>query len=306
MCLNPICLNKKIAGKFVHKIVPCGKCVECVRSRQSGFFVRSYLEQERSTSLYFLTLTYNNENVPVGEFGSLTLRRKDLINWKKRVRHKVKLTSYAFIGEYGSKTHRPHYHGLVFNLTKKEIDYICEDWQNHHGFSSSYSIPLYSSDASAVANYVSKYVVKPSELSILPTDVEPPRLLTSVGFGAPDDKLKNYLLGTDLDLINHYNYYELIERQNIPINGFRYKIPQYVNRKVFYEKFGAHGYKVNSVKREINVILQNRIKNSLDKFVQENRSKSPSDLVESFSNAKLSKERTLKKHYREFYAKDHF
>lgn len=174
MCLNPISLNKKIAGKFVQKIVPCGKCAECLRARQSGFFVRSYLEQERSTSLYFLTLTYNNENVPVGEFGSLSLRRKDLINWKKRIRHKVKLTSYAFIGEYGTKTHRPHYHGLVYNLSKSEIDFICEDWNNNHGFTSAYNIPLYSSDASAVANYVSKYVVKPSEYSILPTDVEPP------------------------------------------------------------------------------------------------------------------------------------
>lgn len=67
----------------------------------------------------FVTLTYNDENVPLSENGLLNLDPVHLRNWLKRLRKRMsnegdfKLRFYG-VGEYGSKTWRPHYHVLLF------------------------------------------------------------------------------------------------------------------------------------------------------------------------------------------------
>lgn len=58
----------------------------------------------------FLTLTYNDRHVP-SNFG---LRRDDLTNFFKRLRHLVRPFRYLASGEYGTLSHRPHYHALIF------------------------------------------------------------------------------------------------------------------------------------------------------------------------------------------------
>lgn len=54
-------------GNFSKKIieVPCGKCAECRAKKQSEFAALSVLEAESAGSIAFITLTYNNDSVPV-------------------------------------------------------------------------------------------------------------------------------------------------------------------------------------------------------------------------------------------------
>lgn len=59
----------------------------------------------------FLTLTYNEQNLPDNNF----LYLPDVQRWLKRLRkgapNKIR---YFLSGEYGTKTRRPHYHVLLF------------------------------------------------------------------------------------------------------------------------------------------------------------------------------------------------
>jgi hypothetical protein len=73
-------------------------------------------EGERSKSAHFVTLTYDTDYVPITEKGFLTLNKKHLQTFMKRLRKlsNEKLKYYA-CGEYGSLKMRPHYHIILFN-----------------------------------------------------------------------------------------------------------------------------------------------------------------------------------------------
>ena len=106
--------------------VPCGKCIGCRLDYSRDWAVRCKHEARMNEKNMFITLTYNNENLP--ENG--TLVKKDFQDFMKRLRkttdNKIK---YFHCGEYGEKTKRPHYHALIFN-------YEMEDkipWVNRNG-----------------------------------------------------------------------------------------------------------------------------------------------------------------------------
>lgn len=95
----------------------CGKCVLCRDKKASEWSVRCIAENLSSHSCpYFVTLTYNNLFLPD------CLLKSDVQNFFKRLR--VNLFNagfdvnirYVACGEYGSKTKRPHYHLLIWNL----------------------------------------------------------------------------------------------------------------------------------------------------------------------------------------------
>lgn len=44
--------------------VPCGKCAECMKAKSNDLAIRSYLEARKMGSMHFLTLTYNDVNLP--------------------------------------------------------------------------------------------------------------------------------------------------------------------------------------------------------------------------------------------------
>ena len=57
MCINPI----KINGQQF----PCGKCVECSKAYQNSLAIRCTEESKDWKHVYFITLTYDNEHLPV-------------------------------------------------------------------------------------------------------------------------------------------------------------------------------------------------------------------------------------------------
>lgn len=60
----------------------------------------------------FVTLTYNDDNVP--GYGLDPAHTRD---WLKRLRKSIepRKIRYYLVGEYGDVTHRPHYHAALFN-----------------------------------------------------------------------------------------------------------------------------------------------------------------------------------------------
>lgn len=58
----------------------------------------------------FITLTYNDDNLPYGE----TLIKSDFQKFMKRFRKNIGPVRFFHCGEYGETTLRPHYHALLF------------------------------------------------------------------------------------------------------------------------------------------------------------------------------------------------
>lgn len=142
MCLTPININKT---KVVHyaqdtfhvQQVPCGSCLECKKQRVNSWFVRLLAQLKASDNAYFITLTYDDEKLPYSDNGLMTLNYRDVQLMFKRLRKRQKSgkkISYFCAGEYGSKTHRPHYHMLVFNVDNfNDIDMLWDHGFVHYG-----------------------------------------------------------------------------------------------------------------------------------------------------------------------------
>lgn len=98
--------------------IPCGKCVGCKLEQSRQWAVRCLHEKRMHNASCFLTLTYDDDNLPRTDDDRYlpTLRLADYQNFLKRARHKLAPNLRIFgCGEYGSQTLRPHYHLLLLN-----------------------------------------------------------------------------------------------------------------------------------------------------------------------------------------------
>lgn len=96
-------------------VVPCGKCTICKQNRASEWGARLVHELQYHKQSCFITLTYDDENIPETPTGLYTLVKKDYQDFLKRLRKNIDVKiKYFLCGEYGSVTARPHYHAIIF------------------------------------------------------------------------------------------------------------------------------------------------------------------------------------------------
>lgn len=91
--------------------VPCGQCIGCRLDRSRKWAIRCVHEASLHSENSFLTLTYNDSNLPPG--GTLVKRHLQLFLKRLRKRYPYRIRFYA-CGEYGELLSRPHYHVLLF------------------------------------------------------------------------------------------------------------------------------------------------------------------------------------------------
>ena len=278
MCTSPITVKKKIAGKEISSLVPCGKCSECVKKRQSSYVVRCIEESRKRGRIWFLTLTYNDDHLPYVD-GFPSLCRDDLKKWKKEVRRNyfrsfgVKFPDFSFLlcGEYGPRTQRPHYHGLIFGLDKYHIHLLQSYWEDHYGFSVFVDVPFrsgYKNDVACAARYVAKYCIK-SKGKVPNDKVESPRVQTSIGFGLPEDmeSFQNYVLnGVDPQTLSGLKVKDISiinNRLKYSFDGCDYSLPSYVRKKILYEKNSKGNLAPSKLQKVLSRSLQ---RESIDNF----------------------------------------
>ncbi len=122
---------------------PCGQCTYCRIQRAASWAVRLMHEYSCSYAASFITLTYEDENLPLIEHESMfqpTLEPDHMTKFIKQLRQtttsKIK---YFLTGEYGDATNRPHYHAILFNypartpLPRREISDIWKYGSSHIG-----------------------------------------------------------------------------------------------------------------------------------------------------------------------------
>lgn len=114
--------------------IPCGKCLECRLNYSRSWANRCMLESMEYDENCFITLTYNENNIPVVEdvnpvTGELqkfkTLVKEDFQKFMKRLRKELskddlKIRFFA-AGEYGEHTKRPHYHAIIFGWKPSDL-----------------------------------------------------------------------------------------------------------------------------------------------------------------------------------------
>ena len=70
--------------------VPCGKCANCIKRRRMEWCFRMEEELRVSKNAYFLTLTYDRDNVPYDKYGNMVLV-KTTLDSKKFARQRARL-----------------------------------------------------------------------------------------------------------------------------------------------------------------------------------------------------------------------
>lgn len=126
--------QKKKGSLLRYQVIPCGHCWACDLTYSAQWATRIMCEVERSEHNYFITLTYDDENLPIAEAlqyddkifendgtWSGTLQEKDVRTFinslRKYLERKYNHTGlkYFYCGEYGTQTLRPHYHMILMN-----------------------------------------------------------------------------------------------------------------------------------------------------------------------------------------------
>lgn len=218
---KPVYMTKKVT-------VACGKCVECLQKRSEEWSFRIMDECSMWRDNCFVTLTYNDENLPQNG----TLVKSDLQKFLKRLRRAVEPVKIRFFacGEYGSKGMRPHYHVIVFNWCPSDMKFFKTDKSGCELFRSATIEKLWTFGFSSVgkvtlqsAKYCSKYMQK---LNTLRDGCIPPYTVMSnrpgIGYwkincaDLSDDKL--YRDGKSIHLPRYY--LKVLERQGHDLSKF--------------------------------------------------------------------------------------
>lgn len=146
------------------------------------------LEEELRTSVnaHFITLTYEDRYCPQTYFGE-TLCKKDVQNFIKRLRKKCEPgIKYFLVGEYGSKTERPHYHAIIFNIIPRSgsiSDVIGNAWSIYNSNNRTYrkiGMVHFGNVTIKSISYTAKYVM---QLNRKYEEKERPFSLISKGLG---------------------------------------------------------------------------------------------------------------------------
>lgn len=113
MCLFPITIRTHPKDKPSDIVtVSCGNCLECLQARSREWAFRIVDECRSYDQNCFITLTYNNDNLPDDN----SVSRREVQLFMKRLRKRLSPLKVRFFacGEYGSHYSRPHYHIIIF------------------------------------------------------------------------------------------------------------------------------------------------------------------------------------------------
>ncbi|QCS36405.1 replication initiator protein [Capybara microvirus Cap3_SP_344] len=143
--------------------VPCGNCYDCIQKNIRDWSARARAEyhdyKEKGGCVLFPTLTYNEKCCPCVNIGNKSYRafsKRDVQHFIKKFRVYVSRTygkefargiKYMIASEFGTssgKTHRPHYHCLLFlpwrpkirkisSIIRKSWRFGYMSWSKKHG-----------------------------------------------------------------------------------------------------------------------------------------------------------------------------
>lgn len=215
-CLTPFLAKQKMSTEKTP--VPCGKCPECMKRRASAWSFRLMQEERISSSAHFITLTYDTKYVPITRNGFMSLDKRDLQLFFKRLRKRnSNQLKYYAVGEYGGRTFRPHYHIILFNV---ELPTISPSWELGHVH--------YGQVEAASVGYTLKYISKPKRIPQHRNDDRLPEFGTMskrLGASYLSEKMKEWHLA-DMDNRMYCNL----------LDGKKIAMPRYYKDRIYDEQ----------------------------------------------------------------------
>lgn len=230
MCYNPILVMKKGTKKkdgsiaLENQFAQCGQCPVCKARRVSDWVFRLLKEDQVSVGNYFITLTYDSKNVPITKKLKFTLEKEAWQNFMKRLRKKQpeKIKYYA-VGEYGSKTERPHYHGILFNV--KEERFIFEAWINPETKEPFGDVHIGQVNGATIA-YTAKYIDKPIKI---PVDQNDDRL-------KPFSLMSKGLGSSYVEVAKQFHQEDYLKNMHYKAGDASKLLPRYIRTKIFTDE----------------------------------------------------------------------
>lgn len=151
--------------------LPCGKCVGCKEDKAREWTVRLYCENLMHERSAFLTLTYDDNNLP----SDLKLNKKDIQLFIKRLRNNRNKLRYFVCGEYGGMTNRPHYHAIIFGMDfhhpyQEDIGnemFLYPDMSKYWSLGRVVVAPVTPASIAYVAGYATKKIGDPDTFNIM-------------------------------------------------------------------------------------------------------------------------------------------
>lgn len=221
-CVKPLTIVKD----GVSYVVSCGRCISCRLNFSNSWATRIVSESKMCKYSSFVTLTYEDKNLPYSEKGVPTLRKRDCQLFFKRSRKEVSFRYYLG-AEYGDIFHRPHYHFCAFSNDPKILvsSFWYKFWQN--GFVYVGSLTRDS------ANYVAKYCVK--KLKGLKAEFYKEQGIE------PEFALMSRRPGIGYDYIMKFK--DLVKRNGfVVVDGKKQSIPRYFGSKIFTDEEKAENF----------------------------------------------------------------
>lgn len=256
MCKNVSLIYIKPHGseKKIPFVKSCGKCYDCLMQNAAGFVIRCKKEFVNSASAFFVTLKYSDENLvywnfdrvsrrraldrvktfgkskPYDAYGEFILEPRHATNFFEDIQNVIKrynpnlLFRIVLNAEYGTWTHRPHYHALIFS----PLSFSVNDFHRIVDSVWPYGLTDCSKVVDARISYVALHCMKTDIGNTLQQKVAPIFRRQSTYKGG----IGRDLVNDDTLLANYYL------DNNFTYNG-RYKvnIPRYIKKKLHPEPY---------------------------------------------------------------------
>lgn len=209
-------------------VVPCGRCIICRKNKAAEWAARISHEMEYHAEKCFITLTYSDDNIPKNENDIMTLNKRDVQLFMKRLRKNTeKKIKYFVCGEYGENTSRPHYHAIILGWRPDLNDLTAVSAAKGRKIYSSGELSDYWKNGNVQVGsvtqdsvyYVTGYIIKKLNKEVLDGRT-PEFLLCSRGIGL------NYALDN----------IEKVRKGELLSNGSQTAIPKYYIKKVGVDK----------------------------------------------------------------------
>lgn len=217
----------------------CGACPECLKTKASHWAIRATAEAKEHAQNCMITLTYDQfiydtqTHKVIGERlpEDMHVHKEDVQKFIKRLRARFpdRPFKYMIAAEYGKRTHRPHYHAILFGFCFDDLVYykrskrgntiyksktLTDVWQ--HGICTVDSINI----TAATARYCTKYISKDKGADTF--------MLFSQGIGINA-------------LFDRFNRKEC-DRKGFMHDGRLYTIPRAVWQRYICKKYKGEGY----------------------------------------------------------------
>lgn len=224
-CVSPTLItNPKTKSKM---LVPCGHCYPCRMVLRAEWTFRLTVEQFCWPLTSFLTLTYDEDNLPLVS-GCPSLYPLHLSKFIKSLRNDKLTCRYYAVGEYGGKFGRPHYHVILFH---SQIIYPNNYW--HYGNVHEYSAQI------GGLHYVGKHHIVAKRRDVPDNEPVEPFSRMSKGLGS------SYLDGYVSEVTGEIDDMPFF----IAFNGYHYPLPRYYRKKLLQPYEGEFTFASDKIDR---------------------------------------------------------